>query len=110
MTDHDEDVQWDRDNERLSNEDPRTIQTQEDLVVWLESRRQMSWDIPSALPFTPYGDDPDIYDYGEVPMHRPADYATSDSIFYSWDNLDEYYRNVYGLDLKDERINWSFDT
>lgn len=103
------DKTWEEANDFLSKIDPHdAIRTQEDLVAYLEIGRLLSWDIPSTLPFTPYGD---LHgEWKEIPMHRPADYATTDSLFYTWEELDHHYRTVHNLDLADPKINWSFDT
>jgi len=77
--------------------------TQEDLELWLELTRRMSWDIPSALPcdHTLLDEDGNIFDTGYV-MHR--DDPGFDTI------LVPHFKEVHHLDLTSDKINWSFDT
>jgi hypothetical protein len=99
---------WNQLNSFFSDFDCTTLDNDQDnFRLYLDFTRQLSWDIPSALPFTPFDSD---LPYKEVPMHRPADYATPTSIFYTWAELDSYYKTTHGLDLNDPSINWSFDT
>lgn len=96
---------------------------QNQFVRYMDLVREMSWDIPSALmAVCSHGSD----DSDEVPffMHRPAwrihaeggrgpdglfpiEYEQDNNF---WEVTDQHFGEVHGLDLKDSRINWKFDT
>jgi hypothetical protein len=99
----DEDL-FDQLNDFLLNYDTsKLINDQENFVLWMDLTQRLSWDIPSALPFDIPGDK-------EAPMHRDTkDYFDNDLIA-EWEAIDRHYKENYGLDLTDHRINWSFDT
>lgn len=80
--------------------------TQDQLIDFLETARQASWDIPSA--FMALCDHPSLDK--EVPMHRDTSSYPSMVLFNTWPFIDRHFLTVHGLDLTDHRINWSFDT
>ena len=86
---------------------------QDEFVRFLDLVRNMSWDIPSALmAVCGHGGDGEegIYFF----MHRgsPEEHAKylSWPALEEWEPADKHFKEVHELDLKDERINWSFDT
>lgn len=94
---------FDQLNDLLTNYDPsRLDHDQENFILYLDIARRISWDIPSALGC-------DHIDK-ELPMHRHTDDYPSMLLFAEWNFIDDHYKDIHGLDLKDSRINWSFDT
>lgn len=80
--------------------------TQDQAVDFLNSTRESSWDIPSALGSLCSHPYPDIDDF---PMHRDTQ-AYWPNTFQPWPNIDLHFKEVHHIDLSDFRINWSFDT
>jgi len=85
----------------------KLINDQENFILYLDLARRLAWDIPSALPF----DIPGVEEW-EAPMHRDTKdyYHGADQLTEEWEVIDRYYKENYGLDLDDPRINWNFDT
>lgn len=76
--------------------------TQEQFVWLMNTLREGSWDIPSAL-FIICQDFDDLY----FPMHRPAMTEAEEE---DWTKLDPHFQQMHLLDLNDPKINWEFDT
>lgn len=110
---------WDYISEKISDYNPELLDNcQDDFCTYLFLTKELSWDIPSALPCT--------HDREEPPMHHRTE---EDIAFYRnrypdlpnliatvewevqwWKEATIHYKEVHGLDLTDTRINWSFDT
>jgi len=98
---------WDQTNEFLVNYDTSALDNDQDnLVLYMELARLLSWDIPSTMPC-------DHFDR-EIPMHRDTSRyyrgAKADLQFIDWPVIDDHFSKEHGLDLSDKRINWDFDT
>lgn len=72
--------------------------------AFMDWARSNSWDIPSAL-LSVCSHDIDETNGGDFFMHRSALWGDND-----WTDIDRHFKEVHGLDLTSDRINWSFDT
>jgi len=104
IIDHGDNAFFDYISDKIQDYDISLINNQDDLVLYLDLTRRLSWDIPSALPCNHL----DL----EIPMHRPAhdNYDKTNPLFHDWDFIDSHFKFIHHLDLTDSRINWSFDT
>lgn len=111
-TDREDDEVAHDEAEVLLGTDPLTYNfTQDEAVDFINSSRDSSWDIPSALIFIC---DHHIVNPGsssswpdDFPMHRSSLWPENDRI---WDLIDQHFKDIHFLDLSDPRINWDFDT
>lgn len=85
--------------------------SQDQVVQYLDLAQRSSWDIPSALMGLCGHLDEDEYFW----MHRGSDEerAAHPNLYPAaeqWEPADKHFKEEHGWDLKDKRINWSFDT
>lgn len=89
--------------------------SQDDVVQFLDLAQRSSWDIPSALMTLCGHLDEDEYFW----MHRPAwqireedgkRVVHEEKTNEMWDPADKHFEEEHGWNLKDDRIDWSFDT
>mgnify|MGYP003577598856 CR=1 FL=1 len=83
---------------------------QDQMLRFMNWSREAAWDIPSALMSLCMHPEMDEHFY----MHRGTGeehekYTTWASLK-EWEVADKHFKEEHGLDLKDTRINWSFDT
>lgn len=109
---HDTDEWWEKKNQLEDSLNPELF-SQDDLVRFLDVARRSSWDIPSALMFVCGHLDGDEYFWMHRPHLRkgadPYDESKWDDLS-KWEPADKHFLEVHGWNLKDERIDWSFDT
>jgi hypothetical protein len=95
---------------------------QEDFLLYLDTARNLAWDIPSAFPCDhlqdlglEFGDEAPMHHYVEADLDEfkkkwPSLVPGVKAAIKFWEAANIHFKEVHGLDLTDDRINWQFDT